>query len=304
MKRIRIGTRGSPLALIQAKIVSGMLEKSHPKAKITVIPIKTKGDKEKKIALWKVGGKGLFVKEIEEALNVGDVDVAVHSMKDVPYTTSNGLVIGAVPKREDVRDALVTRNGIDGTDEIPNGAVLGTSSLRRKAIISSIRPDIDVVGLRGNVETRVRKVKDKKVDAVIIATSGIMRLGGIDLPYIQLPPDEFIPAAGQGALAVQVREGDQDIVFSINDEESMAAVFSERAFISTLGATCHSAVGAFAEIKDGKIHLRGRVYSPDGKKVISGEIFGDIDESSNTGIRLAEDLIKRGVKSLLEMSPA
>ena len=159
MKRIRIGTRGSPLALIQAQIVAGMLEKSHPKAKISVIPINTKGDKEKKIALWKVGGKGLFVKEIEEALNVGDVDVAVHSMKDVPYTTSEGLVIGAVPKREDVRDALVTRNGIDRTDEIPSGAVLGTSSLRRRAIILSLRPDIDVVGLRGNVETRVRKVK-------------------------------------------------------------------------------------------------------------------------------------------------
>ncbi len=303
MTRIRIGTRGSPLALIQAQIVAGMLEKSHPEVKITVIPIKTKGDKEKKIALWKVGGKGLFVKEIEAALIGGDVDVAVHSMKDVPYATSEGLVIGAVPKREDPRDALVTRNGFDGADKIPNGAVLGTSSLRRRAIINSLRPDIDVVGLRGNVETRVRKVKDKKVDAIILAMSGIIRLGGIDVPYVPLSPSDFTPAAGQGALAVQVRIRDQELVTSINNEESMAAVFSERSFISTLGATCHSAVGAYAEIKDGKIHLIGRVYSPDGKMVISGEISGDIYSFPEMGMRLAGNLIKRGAKDLLEMSP-
>lgn len=303
MRRIRIGTRGSPLAVIQAQIVAGMLEKSHPEAKITVIPIKTKGDKQKKVALWKVGGKGLFVKEIEEALTDGDVDVAVHSMKDVPYITFDGLVIGAVPKREDPRDALVIRKGIDGADQIPNGAVLGTSSLRRRAIILSLRPDIDVVALRGNVETRVRKVKDKKVDAVILAMAGIMRLGGIDLPFLPLSPEDFIPAAGQGALAVQVRERDQELIFSINDEESMAAVFSERAFLSTLGATCYSAVGAFAEIKDGTIHLIGRVYSPDGKKVISGEILGDIGDFSNTGKGLAEDLIKKGAKNILDISP-
>lgn len=303
MTRIRIGTRGSPLALIQARIVSGMLEKAHPDAKIIVIPIKTKGDREKKIALWKVGGKGLFVKEIEEALICGDIDVAVHSMKDVPYTESEGLVIGAVPKREDPRDALVTLNGISELDEIPNGAVLGTSSLRRRAIICSLRPDIDVVELRGNVETRIRKVKEKKVDAVILAMSGINRLGGIDLPYIPLSPTDFIPAAGQGALAVQVREEGQNLASSINDEKSMAAIFSERAFISALGATCHSAVGAFTEIKNKKIHLVGKVYSPDGKQVISGEITGDIGDSSEMGGRLAEDLIEKGAKRLLEISP-
>ena len=303
MTRIRIGTRGSPLALIQARIISGMLENVHPDAKITVIPIKTKGDREKKIALWKAGGKGLFVKEIEEALISGDIDVAVHSMKDVPYITSEGLVIGAVPKREDPRDTLVTLKRIGGLSEIPSGAVLGTSSLRRRAIIGSLRPDIDVVELRGNVETRIRKVKEKKVYAVILAISGIRRLGGIDLPHIPLLPSDFIPAAGQGALAVQVRDDDQDLVSSINDKESMVAVLSERSLISALGATCHSAVGAFTEINDGKIHLTGKVYSPDGKRVMSGEISGEIEDSFDTGKRLAEDLIEKGAKGLLEISP-
>lgn len=312
MKKIRIGTRGSPLALAQTETVAGMLKDALTGYDTEIVTITTGGDRVKNAPLWKVGGKGLFVKEIETALLEGEVDVAVHSMKDLPGDIPEGLTIGAVPKRCDPEDWLIVPSG-DGrgksgwvstlsTEHIPMGAVVGTSSLRRGAQLLMMRPDLTVVPLRGNVETRLKKLKKGQCDATILAAAGLKRLGLSDIDHLVLDPIEFIPAVGQGALAVEVGRSFREEVEVIDDHESNAAVSAERSFVRTLGATCHSAVGGYAKVADGRLVLKVRVLSPDGGIVVDGEISGGMEKGVELGGELAEELLGRGAGELLDMA--
>ena len=301
MKKVRIGTRGSPLALIQARAVARMLEGSPGRVECEIIPITTRGDKENRVALWKVGGKGLFVGEIEERLLTEEVDIAVHSMKDVPGEISKGLSIPSVPVREDPRDGLLTMGELDSIDGLDKGAVVGTSSLRRRAQLLSIMPDIEVVDLRGNVGTRIEKLRRHECDAIILAMAGLKRLKEDKIPVLPLDPDDFVPAAGQGALALMVREGEEDLVLELNDEASYKRAMCERAFVVELGASCHSAVGAHAWVEDNKITITGRVLSPDGSEVLEDTISGEATNYLEVGKELAQRLLSKGAIRLLDL---
>lgn len=297
---IRIGTRGSPLALVQARAVVDMLAAARPGCRCEIITITTQGDRMTKTALWEIGGKGLFVKEIETALTEGRIDLAVHSMKDMPQEIPDELTVGAVPARQDVRDVLVTRGPIGRIDQIPAGIVIGTSSLRRKAQMLRIRPDLAVSSLRGNVGTRLKKLADDRYGGVILAAAGLQRLG-IEVEHrLFLPPDLFVPAAGQGALALEVRRGQESIVSHLDDPDTRREVFCERAFVERLGASCRSAVGAWARRDAGRLTITGRVLNPDGTAVIEGERTGDAADGCEIGAALAEDFLSRGARALLE----
>jgi hydroxymethylbilane synthase len=332
MKIIKIGTRGSPLALVQAKTVSEMLRKALPGYDTKIVTISTKGDRVLDTPLWKVGGKGLFVDEIEAGLLKGgteadcdnktssdnvSIDIAVHSMKDLPGEIPKGLIIGAVPRRLDSTDWLIVidKNGEDGVansvESLPKGAVVGTSSLRRGAQLLMKRPDLKIVPMRGNVGTRLEKLKRGECDATILAAAGLIRLGLDDIPHVVLDPDEFIPAVGQGALAIEVGRHFRQEVKVIEHFESMVAVLAERSFVKTLGATCHSAVGGYAKVVDGRLTLKGRVLSPDGNEMIEGSESGEIalegdvqkakELAKEIGIVLAEELLDKGAGRLLDM---
>ncbi|MBN1572067.1 MAG: hydroxymethylbilane synthase [Deltaproteobacteria bacterium] len=309
MKKIRIGTRGSRLALAQANTVAGML-KGALGCDTEIVTIKTAGDSVNNVPLWKVGGKGLFVKEIETALLKGEIDIAVHSMKDLPAEISEGLVVGAVPRRLNPEDCLIVSRrvgdsppSIGGIGDLPEGAVVGTSSLRRGAQLLMIRPDLRVIPMRGNVDTRLKKLGQGECDATVLAAAGMDRLGLDDVERVHLNPAEFIPAVGQGALAVEVGRRFREEVSSIDDAESRAAVLAERALVRTLGATCRSAVGGYARIVDGRLMLKGRVLSPDGRDMLEGEASGEMEDGAEIGRELGEELLGRGAGRLLDMAP-
>jgi hydroxymethylbilane synthase len=297
---IRIGTRGSPLALVQARAVADMLEAARPGCQCEIVTITTQGDRMTKTALWEIGGKGLFVKEIETALIERRIDLAVHSMKDMPQEVPDGLVVGAVPGREDVRDVMVTRQRIEEIAQIPPEFIIGTSSLRRKAQILRIRPGLTVSSLRGNVGTRLKKLADNRYGGVILAAAGINRLGITVEHRLFLSPDDFVPAAGQGALGLEVRRGEEGLVSHLDDSDTYRAVFCERAFVERLGASCRSAVGAWARQQGGRLTITGRVLSPDGSRVIEGERSGGPDEGYEIGQALADDFLAQGAHALLE----
>ena len=301
-RTIRIGTRGSPLALAQARAVAEMVGRAHPGRACEIVPITTKGDRMTRVALWKVGGKGLFVQEIEDALLGGRIDLAVHSMKDMPQDIADGLSIPAVPKREDVRDVIVTRTPIDDIGELPVGAVVGTSSLRRRAELMRIRPDLSTTNLRGNVGTRLARLADGACGALIVAAAGLRRLGIDDQPCLFLPPETFVPAAGQGALAVEVRAGEEGLLGTVDDPSTRCEVFAERSFVATLGASCHSAVGAYARAEGDRLVLIGRILSPDGTKMIEGRREGDRRRWDTIGRDLGMDLLDRGAGAILSDS--
>jgi hydroxymethylbilane synthase len=297
---IRIGTRGSPLALVQARTVADMLAAARPECTCEIVTITTEGDRKLKTALWEIGGKGLFVQEIETALNERRIDLAVHSMKDMPQEIARGLAVGAVPKREDVRDVLVTRAPVSDIGMIPTGVVVGTSSLRRRAQILRARPDLAVTSLRGNVGTRMKKLEDNEYGAVILAAAGIARLGIEARHALFLSPEDFVPAAGQGALALEVRRGEEGLVADLDDADTSRAVFCERAFVERLGASCRSAVGAWARVDGRRLTLVGKVLSPGGERAIEGERTGTLRDGYEIGSGLADDFLGRGARTLLE----
>ncbi len=297
---IRIGTRSSPLALVQARAVADMLRAARPECACEIVTITTEGDRTTKTALWEIGGKGLFVQEIEAALAARSIDLAVHSMKDMPQEIPEGLAIGAVPKREDVRDVLVARTPVPDIGTIPAGVVVGTSSLRRAAQILRARPDLAVASLRGNVGTRMKKLQDNEYGAVLLAAAGIARLGIEARHALFLSPEDFVPAAGQGALALEVRRGEEGVVAHLDDADTSRAVFCERAFVERLGASCRSAVGAWARMEGQRLILTGRVLSPGGDRVIEGELAGTPGDGREMGGALADDFIGRGARALLE----
>jgi hydroxymethylbilane synthase len=266
--QLRIGSRGSQLALWQANHVKSLLEEGGHSVGIEVI--KTTGDKITDVALVNVGTKGMFVKEIEEALHEGRIDAAVHSLKDLPTAISRKFEIAAIPEREDPRDAFCSPK-FANFDELPQGARVGTSSLRRQAQLKALRSDLEILALRGNVDSRLRKLEAGEYDAVILAVAGLKRLGRAELVRQMLAADVMCPAAGQGALAIQIRAGDSTthaVLSSLDDASARATTACERALLTKLGGGCQVPIGALAEIGDGGLHLQAIVANPDGSKLL------------------------------------
>jgi len=300
--KIRIGTRGSQLALWQANWIKEQLIKKHPELTVQIHTIKTTGDKILDVPLAKVGGKGLFVKEIEEAMLDASIDIAVHSMKDVPTELPEGLAIVAVPQREDPRDAVLGR---DKTPilELPRGAKIGTSSLRRQAQLLAARPDFDIEPLRGNINTRLRKLREGMYDAIILASAGVRRLGWQNEVTEIIPPDVMLPAIGQGALGIEARLDDEDTLGRIsflNDEVTGSCVAAERAFLHRLEGGCQVPIAAYAEREGDQIRLTGLVGSVDGTSIIRDSDQGPAAEAARLGDALATRILEAGGRQILE----
>jgi hydroxymethylbilane synthase len=300
-QKIKIGTRGSALALWQAEWVKSELEKRYQGMTVTLTKIKTTGDKILDVPLAKVGGKGLFVKEIEEAMLANEIDIAVHSMKDVPTFFPDGLHLSCITKREDPRDALLTRNGVT-FKELPKGANVGTSSLRRQAQLMNIRPDFVIHQLRGNVDTRLRKLKEGQFDAIILAAAGIKRLGLAENVTEYIDPEISLPAIGQGALGIECRVDDRELnvlIAFFNHDDSRTCVTGERALLRRLEGGCQVPIACYGRMKDGKLHLTGLVGSVDGKRIIKDTIEGAPDTAEKLGVTLAEKLLVQGADVIL-----
>jgi hydroxymethylbilane synthase len=298
---IVIGTRGSRLALWQANWVKSELEARFADVTVGLEIIKTKGDKILDVPLAKVGGKGLFVKEIEEALLDGRIDLAVHSLKDMPAQIPNGLCIGAFPEREIPNDALVS-NGKNLSDLNP-GARIGTSSLRRAAQILHARPDLEIVSLRGNLDTRLRKLDEGEMDAIILAASGLKRMGFDDRISQLIDETVMLPAVGQGALCIEIREQDDKIgplIAALDHPQTRTVVLGERSFLAHLEGGCQVPIAAHGTIDGDQIHLTGLVAALDGGTIIKAEISGSTTRSEELGVRLAEQLLDQGAGIILE----
>lgn len=300
--KLRLGTRGSRLALVQCEEVADALRATG--ADVEIVVIKTSGDRLAEIALADFGGKALFVKEIEEALLGGQVDVGVHSLKDMPAALPAGLTLGAYPPREDPGDVLLTR-APGGWDALPAGAAVGTSSLRRRALVLARRPDLRTEPIRGNVETRVDKLAAGAYDAIVLASAGLRRLG-VDPPHATpLDVDEFVPAVGQGILAVEAREADREVLEllrRLDDTRSRSEALAERAFLSRLGADCHTPVAGHAQTDGSALTLTGVVASLDGTTMLRAGATGPSREAERLGVAVADELLAKGAKALLDAS--
>ena len=300
--KIIIGSRGSQLALWQANWVKSQLENLHSNADISIRVITTSGDKIKDVPLSKIGGKGLFVKEIEEALLAKEIDLAVHSMKDVPIEIPSQLEISIITKRENPLDALISKNGKKLAD-LPQGATIGTSSLRRSSQLLNHRNDFKIHPLRGNVDTRLKKVEEGKYDAILLASAGLNRLGWSNRITEEISHEIIIPAMGQGALGIETRLGDTktyNFISSLNHEQTNYEVSAERALVGKLDGGCQVPIGAYAKIEGNLITLKGLVASLDGKIIHKSEIVGPIDDAINIGQDLGEVLLKMGANEILE----
>ncbi len=293
---IRIGTRGSKLALRQSEWIKEQLEMRHSGIRVDLIKIKTTGDKILDTPLSKIGGKGLFVKEIEEALLENRVDVAVHSMKDVPAQLPKELMLSTFPPREDPSDALIA-DGQKTLDQLPKGAKVGTSSLRRGAQLLHFRPDLKLVPLRGNVDTRLNKLKSGNLQAIILATAGLNRLGLSNVITQTIPFHQLLPAVGQGALGLEVRRGNREtikLLDFLNHEDTQTAVAAERAFLLTLEGGCQVPIAGFARISGDTLSFEGLVAELDGSKIYKETVAGSRDEAETIGIQAAQTLLASG----------
>ena len=300
--KLRIGTRGSKLALAQSEWVRQSIEARYPDIRVELIRIKTKGDKILDTPLSKIGGKGLFVKEIEEALLKKEVDLAVHSMKDVPADQPDGLKFCVFPEREDPRDAFVSFQ-YETFESLPEGSTVGTSSLRRSAQILHMRSDLNIVPLRGNVDTRVRKLDSGDFQAVILAVAGLKRLGLTSKIRRILPADLILPAVGQGALGLEVREKDQQIrqvLQYLNHAPTEVTVRGERAFLKTLGGGCQVPIAGHCLLSGETLILRGLVAEVNGSRIIRDELKGSREHPEDLGFRLAKRLLEAGADRILE----
>ena len=301
-QKISIGTRGSPLALYQAGSIKAQVEKLHPGLRVDLVRIKTSGDKITDVPLAKFGGKGLFVKEIEEALLDHRIDLAVHSMKDVPVVFPDGLHLPVITEREDPRDALISRAGEKFVD-LPKGSTLGTSSLRRQAQLLHRRPDLDIKPLRGNLDTRLRKLESGTLAAVVLAAAGLKRLGMTARVTEYLDIKISLPAIGQGAIAIECRMDDiriNQIIAPLHHLESGLCVKAERAFLTRLEGGCQVPIAAHARLSDDGLTLDGLVASVDGTELIRDQIKGSREEAEVIGIDLANRLLSRGADRILK----
>jgi hydroxymethylbilane synthase len=291
-----IASRGSQLALWQARWVAEQLSARGHECRIEII--KTTGDKITDVPLAKVGTKGLFTKEIEEALLDGRADLAVHSLKDLPTELPEGLVLAATPPREDPRDAIVGKK----LKDLPRGARVGTSSLRRSAQLRKLRPDLAIESVRGNLDTRLRKLDEGQYDAILLAAAGLKRLGWADRIAEILPPEVMCPAVGQGSLAIETRASGAgfDVCRELDDAATHAAVMAERGVLGALGGGCQVPIGAYATVQDGRVRLLGVVASPDGSELIRAESEGAAEKAESIGRKLGQALLDQGARRILE----
>ena len=301
-KKLRIATRKSPLALWQANFVRQSLETICDRMEIEIVPMSTEGDKILDSPLAKIGGKGLFVKELERAILLGDADIAVHSMKDVPMQLPVDLHIAGICMREDPSDAFVS-NTYRRLEDMPIGARIGTSSFRRQCQIRFLRPDLEVVDLRGNVGTRLRKLDQESYDAIVLASAGLIRLELGDRISSRLDYRECLPAAGQGAVGIECRSDDSEttsIIAELNHEDTAARVLAERTVNAKLEGSCQVPIASFAELNDNEISLRALVGKVDGTQILRSEHVDSMDSAEELGMRVADDLISKGARGILD----
>ena len=301
-KTIKIGTRGSKLALWQADWVKSELNARHPSFSFELVTIKTKGDKILDVPLAKVGGKGLFVKEIEDALLNGLIDLAVHSMKDMPAEIPQGLCIGTIPQRETPQDVLISKKGLLLSELKPQSRI-GTSSLRRTAQLLHARPDLVILPLRGNLDTRLKKLETENLDAIILAAAGVKRLGLEGRITEYMDENVMLPAVGQGALCIEIRQNDPEvepIVSSLEHHQTRVEVMGERAFLNRLEGGCQVPIAAYGKIEKNTFTLCGLVATVDGKTVIMEILSGPKDSSEIIGVKLADRLVAMGAKTIME----
>ena len=301
-REIRIATRKSALALWQAEYVKARLEAAHPGVTVTLVPMVSRGDKLLDAPLAKIGGKGLFVKELETALMEGEADIAVHSMKDVPMEFPEGLGLYCICEREDPRDAFVS-NRYDSVDALPAGAVVGTSSLRRQAQLLARRPDLKIQFLRGNVNTRLAKLDAGEYDAIILAAAGLIRLGFGERIRASIGVEESLPAGGQGAVGIECRTADTELhqlLQCLNDPQTALLVSAERALNRHLNGGCQVPIACYAVLEDEQIWLRGLVGQPDGTVLLRAEGRAPLAEAEVLGVRIAEALLQQGAGKILQ----
>ena len=294
--KIRVGTRGSNLALIQTNWAIDRLKEKFPEVEFEVKIIKTKGDKILHLSLDKIGDKGLFVKEIESQLLEGEIDLAVHSMKDMPAEVVEGLKFAAVPKREDPRDVIILREGLNSFDELPIGANIGTGSKRRKYQLLRKRPDLNIVPIRGNIETRISKIESENLDGIVLAASGVIRADLEEKVTEFLPVDLMIPAPAQGALALEIRENDEELekmIDAIKDEISQIQTDAERSYLAGIDGSCHIPMGAYCEVDGEKLTLTGIFGDEDGEKITVASLEGEKDNPKELGSNLAKLVLKK-----------
>ena len=302
LREVRMGTRGSPLARWQASWVGERLREHFPHLRVDYVIIKTSGDKILDVPLAQVGGKGLFVKEIEDALLDHRVDMAVHSVKDIPGELPDGLQITALPPREDPRDILISREG-KPLEALRRGARVGTSSLRRKAQLLHLRPDLRIVPLRGNLDTRIKKLETEDLDGVVLAAAGVRRMGLAARITEIFPVDAFVPAIGQGVLGIETRVGDEEVIGMVrclDDPSTRVCVEAERAFLRRLEGGCQVPIGGIGEVQGGSLRLRGMVAGLQGTPMFRDELVGPLDRAAETGVALADRLLDRGAKAVLD----
>ncbi|HTZ41257.1 MAG TPA: hydroxymethylbilane synthase [Syntrophales bacterium] len=298
---LKVGTRGSPLALKQAGIVMEELRKRCEGLTLDVHIIRTTGDRMQDVSLAQIGGKGVFVKELEEALLERRIDMAIHSMKDVPAVLPEGLEIAAVLEREDARDVLISKGNFK-LERIPARARIGTGSLRRGCQLKNIYMDVEIVPIRGNLDTRIKKIERENLDGIIVAAAGLKRMGWLDRASQFIPPEIMTPAIGQGALGVEVRQDDhvRQIVSVLNHEQSFIEVSAERAFLAVFGAGCQVPVAAYGKIEKDSITLTGLVASLDGRMLIKDRVRGPVAEAEKMGRILAERILASGGRQIID----
>jgi len=301
LTELRIATRSSPLALWQAEEVARQLKPVYPDLKVSLVKLKTRGDKLLDAPLAKVGGKGLFVKELEAGILAGKADIAVHSMKDVPVEFPEGLELALIMEREDPRDAFVS-NRYDSLENMPAGSLVGTSSLRRQTQIRERYPHLRIDWLRGNVNTRLRKLDEGEYDAIILACAGLIRLGFEQRITMSLEPEECLPAIGQGAVGIEVRSDDlavKELLAPLGHAETASRIAAERALNETLNGGCQVPIAGYAVLNDGAIYMRGLVGEPDGSRILRAEASGKVEDAVSIGKQLAEDLLSQGADQIL-----
>jgi hydroxymethylbilane synthase len=300
---LRIATRKSQLALWQAGHVSALLRAAHPGLEVELVPLLTQGDRIQDRSLAAIGGKGLFIKELEVAIEDLRADIAVHSMKDVPAELPNGLMIAAVLERADPRDALVTNSAITRLQDLPRGAVVGTSSLRRQAQLCALRPDLKIKPLRGNVDTRLRKLDAGDMEAIVLACAGLIRLGLEARITARLDTKVCVPAVTQGVIGIECRTSDartRALLAVLEDSPTRLTMDAERAFAARLGGSCQSPIAAFAEIDGENLTLHGLVAEPDGSQLLRDTLSGSVENPAALGRQLAERILAAGAGTLLE----
>jgi hydroxymethylbilane synthase len=305
---IRIGTRGSPLAMAQAHEVRDRIAAAHglPHDAISITVIKTIGDQILDRPLADIGGKGLFTKEIEDALLANEIDVAVHSMKDMQTALPGGLTIGAVLPREDVRDAFISLKYASLAD-LPQGTVVGTSSLRRQAQLLNVRPDLEVIGFRGNVQTRLKKLQDGVAEATFLAVAGLKRLGMADRITSAMPIEQMLPAVAQGAIGLEIRAGDEKtaaMIAPLNDAATALAVTAERAFLARLEGSCRTPIAGHAHLDKGRLHFNGQILSPNGRKSYAVARQGAPEQALDVGLSAADEVLSQADPEVLVRSHA